>query len=104
MDVREILATDGLWFSERETMTEAGRRIARAHGLTLADLKGVRRSKKYVLPRQAFATYAVRKLGCSQPQVGAFINRDHTTILHALRAHEARVAKGLVNDDGTPRL
>ena len=35
---------------------------------------------------------ALRKAGMSTPQIGRIVRRDHTTVLHGLRALEARRA------------
>lgn len=42
--------------------------------------------------RQAFMAEAYATGRWSQPQIGAFLGRDHTTVLHGLRAHARRAA------------
>lgn len=70
--------------------------IAEQYGLTYADLIGPSRLKRIVRPRH-HAYWAVRQLcpHLSYPEIGRrFGGRDHTTILHGVRAHEQRMAEG----------
>ncbi len=59
-------------------------------GLTAEDLAADTRLRDCVAARD-MAIYRVRKeTGLSLPKIGAFFNRDHTTVLHALRKVDAR--------------
>ncbi len=60
--------------------------VARFFGVKVQDLKGPRRTKQVVVPRQ-IAMYLTRKhTGLSLPEIGKhFGGRDHTTVLHAVR-------------------
>lgn len=60
--------------------------VARFFGVKVTDLKGPRRTKQVVVPRQ-IAMYLARKhTNLSLPEIGRrFGNRDHTTVLHAVR-------------------
>lgn len=61
------------------------RRIAEAHGITVADLKGECRARHMVAARRSAAAY-LRSRGWTTPQIGKCLGgRDHTTILHLLR-------------------
>lgn len=72
-------------------------RVAREHGLTLRDLKSKKRQRKYVYPRALAMYLAYRDLDKSCTQIGRFFNRDHTTVLHAIRQVEQHPEKyGLV--------
>jgi chromosomal replication initiation ATPase DnaA len=64
---------------------------ARRHGLTPADLAGPSRSRQ-VAQARAMAMYVARRLtGKSLQAIGvAFGGRDHTTVLHGIRATELR--------------
>jgi hypothetical protein len=57
--------------------------IAAAGGTTLALLRGPSRSRPLVELRRAAARY-LRSRGCSLPEIGVALNRDHTTILNLL--------------------
>lgn len=52
---------------------------------------GQRRLRKYIVPRH-IAYYLIRKYTTrSLPSIGLTFDRDHTTILHGMRAHERRI-------------
>jgi chromosomal replication initiation ATPase DnaA len=60
---------------------------AEDHGLTAADLVGTRRDQRAFRAR-AEAMHVLRSTtSFSLPQIGRFFNRDHTTVLSALRRH-----------------
>jgi chromosomal replication initiator protein len=73
--------------------------VAKAHGLTVDDLKGASHRRHVAWPRQeAYARcYALRKHygdRYSLPRIGKFFgNRDHTTVLWGVRAFAARQAE-----------
>jgi chromosomal replication initiation ATPase DnaA len=57
--------------------------IAKGHGYTLNDILGPSRTKPLVSVRlECIKTF--RDRGLSTPQIGRILNRDHTTIVHAL--------------------
>jgi chromosomal replication initiation ATPase DnaA len=58
--------------------------IAGAAGTTLAELRGPSTRRALVEIRRIAARY-LRERGCSLPEIGAALNRDHTSILHLLR-------------------
>lgn len=62
-----------------------------ANGVSLSLLTGRSRSAMAVLHRQA-AMAAARMAGASLPAIGRVLGRDHTTVLHGVRAHERRAA------------
>jgi hypothetical protein len=68
--------------------------IAMKHGVTVKDIKSQSRKHEHVVARQE-AAYELRKQrNFSLTKIGQMLgNRDHTTILHALRKHEERLAK-----------
>lgn len=67
--------------------------VAFVHGVTADDLKGPARARAIVRPRQRFM-YEAGNLGrWSWPQIGGFVNRDHTTAIHGARAHARRMAQ-----------
>jgi chromosomal replication initiation ATPase DnaA len=57
--------------------------IAKDYGYTIHDILGPRRNKALVAVRvECIKTF--RDRGLSTPQIGRIMNRDHTTICHAL--------------------
>jgi chromosomal replication initiator protein len=60
--------------------------VARHYGVTRAEIQGECRCAVYVLPRHVAMYLCVRLGGLSLPQTGRlFGNRDHTTVLHAVK-------------------
>lgn len=55
---------------------------------TVADIRGTSRNGYFVKARQVVC-HVLRKRGLSYNQIGAWLNRDHTTIMHTLNRYEA---------------
>jgi chromosomal replication initiator protein len=59
--------------------------VGRYYGVNADELKGKSRHKQIVVPRQ-IAMYLLREEAhLSTPDIGRLLNRDHTTVLHALK-------------------
>jgi chromosomal replication initiator protein len=52
-------------------------------GMTLDELQGRRRTPLQVVPRQALINY-LWESGASKSDIGRFLNRDHSTVIHAI--------------------
>lgn len=63
------------------------RAIAQHHGVLVAEIKGQRRTRDIVVPRQqAMAALWIECPHLSLPQIGRLVGgKDHTTVLHAIR-------------------
>lgn len=71
--------------------------VCRKYDLEPHLIAGQRRFKKLVLARQEFSWRASKETGKSLPTIGRFLGgRDHTTILHGIRQHQARLDRGEV--------
>lgn len=78
-----------------KSITEA---VAARHQIKVSDLKGPARSRHIARPRQE-AMWLMRQVQWadgtprySLPMIGAFLgDRDHSTVIHGVRAHEARL-------------
>lgn len=68
--------------------------VAGRYGLDARALTGKRRTREIAFARQsAYAEVQARRPHLVLCQIGqAFGGRDHTTILHGIRAHQARMA------------
>jgi hypothetical protein len=64
-------------------------------GYDLKQLRSEARSKPFVNFRKSFASDA-RRLGYSLPAIGRALNRDHTTIIYAIRSTESAFSCGKV--------
>ncbi len=92
---RDVLS-DLLRTSERKvTIEEIQKRVAAHYAIKLSDMSSARRMRNVALPRQV-AMYLAKKLTTySLPEIGKnFGDRDHTTVLHAVRK-----IKELMQDD-----
>ncbi len=76
------------------SMLEISKEVAKKHGFkTWRELTVRRRSKEYVIPRQEAMWRCCKETDQSLPAIGRFFGGfDHTTVMHACRAHEARAA------------
>ena len=77
----------------RQTVANILREVAHEHGLTVAALIGQARSRHIVVPRhEAYYRAFTECPHVSYPEIARRIGgRDHTTILHGVRAHGARI-------------
>ena len=78
------------------TILDIQNAVSKYYQLSIADLKGKKRIKSIVLPRQ-IAMYLSRELTSnSLPKIGAeFGGKDHTTVIHAYE----KIVHALTNDD-----
>lgn len=77
----------------RRTMMEIAADVLKDFpGITIKDIKGSRRTRAIVLPRQIAMYHIYREReDLSFPMIGRFFGgRDHTTVLHAVRKFEPR--------------
>ena len=64
--------------------------VASGMGVTVASMRGRRRDRPAVVPRQV-AMWLAHRDGFSTVQIGrSFGNRDHTTVMHGCRRIDAR--------------
>lgn len=66
--------------------------VAEEWSLGEAALLSARRDQGVVIPRHALCWLAWRGLGMSRPQIASGLARDPSTILHAAREHDWRMA------------
>jgi chromosomal replication initiator protein len=65
-------------------------KVARLAGVEPADILGHSHRRDIAWPRQ-FAMWQARQHGLPYVTIGRFFRRDHTTVIHACRAVEARM-------------
>ena len=68
--------------------------IAWAFGVQPTDVVGDRRKRDFVTARNTCAWVLIQR-GNSSCQVGRWLNRDHSTILHAIRMYEANATDAM---------
>lgn len=69
---------------------EAMRVFATTHGISVADLTRPCRKKPLATIRHDAMAYVREVTGLSFVDVGLLFNRDHTTIMHGVKASERR--------------
>jgi hypothetical protein len=75
--------------------------VARAHGVCLADVCGPSRLRHLVRARQAVMHRLVHVDRFAVSEIGRFLGgRDHTTVLHGVRAHAARSGAPFITQQG----
>ena len=87
--VHEVL-TDPLRASSVQISIDAiQREVARYYNIRQTEMHSNRRSRNIVRPRQIAMYLAKNLTNCSYPQIGSrFGDRDHTTVMHAVRKIE----------------
>ena len=85
----QLLVPDGA-----DAFGEVFAEVAKRHGLTVADLVGPSRLRQFAWPRQEAFYLAKMQTGASFPEIGRFARRDHTTVIHGVKAHAARIGDG----------
>mgnify|MGYP001600745615 CR=1 FL=1 len=75
--------------NERILMTQRKRKILNeeclAHGVAFHEVMGRSRKQPIAKARQSAMRRLRMELGLSLMSIGQYMNRDHTTVLHALR-------------------
>lgn len=86
--------------SPRDALHSLSYVVALEHGVMVEDLTGNSRAKEDAQARQDFMwkarqmTKADGSPRFSFPQIGRFLNRDHTSVMHGVEAHAKR-ARGI---------
>ncbi|HEY6021794.1 MAG TPA: helix-turn-helix domain-containing protein [Candidatus Paceibacterota bacterium] len=70
------------------SMREKAEDICLEYGITMASFRGRARDAITVAARTEFIAWVRKELGKTYGEIGAFLNRDHTTIVHMMRKHE----------------
>ncbi len=100
LDIAESVIRDLVQSLEprRPKIEDILRIISRHYGVSKGDLLSQRRHRSVVWPRQIGMYLAKQLTARSLPEIGRrFGNRDHTTVLHAIRKIEGEI-------NGNPRL
>lgn len=59
--------------------------VCREYGITMPEMLGPSRAKKYAFPRMVAMQMCVLQNKWSLTQIGDRFNRDHTTVMHAVK-------------------
>jgi chromosomal replication initiator protein len=66
------------------TFMDIRRAVCSHYGVSWDEVRSDRRDHKYMIPRHVIAWLAYSMTGATLPGLGRLLNRDHTTILHAV--------------------
>lgn len=67
--------------------------VCNKHGITYTEIISPRREVRLVRARHEAMWRLKQETAMSFPSIGRRFNRDHTTVLHAVRVYEERLAK-----------
>lgn len=89
-EARKVLmgVATALW--DRPSIKALAEEFCALEGMSLDELTGVTRCRACAWPRQHFMHICVVRHGKSVSAVSRFLNRDHTTVIFGVRAHERR--------------
>lgn len=76
----------------RQKLVRILREVAAKHEMAPGLVRSENCWRAVAVARQEFMWRARKETRFSLPQIGAFIGRDHTTVLHGIRRHEERIA------------
>jgi hypothetical protein len=69
--------------------------VAQKHGVFMSDMRSVRRGRPLVAARHEAMWRLKRETSMSLPEIGRRLGgRDHTTVIHGIKAHQERIDKG----------
>lgn len=94
------------WLSRPSTFKDPRMQImeqcAKEYGCTVSDIFGRRKITNIMLARRKAAYLLVKRGRVSIADVGRYLNRDHTTILYAVKMYEKAFARGEGKSVQTP--
>ena len=73
-------------------MREIVAQVSRETGVAVADIMGDSRNRNIASARQR-AMFIGHERGLSTSQIGAYLSRDHTSVLHGIRREKERRAQ-----------
>lgn len=85
----EVVLVDTLGMTPRQANMLQIEEIAKEHCFTVEDILGPRKFKHLVTVRRK-CIVMLREKGYSTTEIGRIMNRDHSTICHALQMSKAK--------------
>lgn len=79
------VATPGFGQMPRQQRIAVVQEVADRHGVSLEAVLGASRGREVVAARWEAMRRIHNEFGDSTPRIGRLFNRDHTTVLHALK-------------------
>jgi chromosomal replication initiator protein len=98
--LQRLGVTDLVTDPPRHTMRDIATMTAERYGLTVDDLKSPSQERRIAWPRQEAMVLIRQHTRQSYPQIGRFFgDRDHTTVIHAVRQVERRRLAAMQNGE-----
>ena len=88
--VRDVLALGNGPFRWKAIADE----VCKKHGIQMQFIRGENRSKPTCAARHELCYRLYTETGMSYPQIGRFLSKDHSTVLHSVRRHKAILEAG----------
>jgi chromosomal replication initiation ATPase DnaA len=83
-----------IWAPGREPWRVIAHQVAKAHAVTLADLRGPSRKRSVAWPRHELMWRLNKQRGLGVTKIGRLLGeRDHSTVVKGIAAHERRTAE-----------
>ena len=98
--VVELNPTGSDSIEAKQTLQKIVSETCQQFGTTMKEMISERRARQILLARQVAMWKCRTRTDHSTPRIGRFFNRDHTTILHAVRKIDAMIAAGLIDKQG----
>ena len=73
----------------RKTVSQIIEEVSAKYGVPVYFIKSKRRTRNLTQPRFEICWRAKRETNASLPKIGKLLNRDHTSILHAIRKYKS---------------
>ena len=95
--VKRFVGPDGrdwLHIATKQPMTQILDEVCKKHNVTAREIRSRRKLRQYAMARFEFCYRARNETEFSYPVIGKFINKDHTSVLHAIRRWEGILEGG----------
>lgn len=86
-----VAACNEVFIQHKSTVLKIVDAVSEATGIPAKRILGPRRDGPTARARQ-IVMYEARRAGLSYPQIGEALGRDHTSVIHGVRAEEKRRA------------
>ncbi|MGJ0508910.1 MAG: helix-turn-helix domain-containing protein [Methylocystis sp.] len=103
-EVKPRRIRDYIFINAEQPIAHIQRIVAKFYGIDLIEMTSRRRALEYSRPRQVAMYLTAKTTPQSLPAIGRRFERDHTTVLHAIRRIESLMARDLAFAADVARL
>ncbi len=87
----DVMDSTAFLTSQKIRLADIARSVCRRTGVRLSEIRSKTKTRHIARPRQEIMYLACALTSLSMPAIGAYLHRDHTTVLHGARVHEERM-------------